>query len=75
MRFEIEKEGSRYGTVYNWKVIESSENGEDNLIVTSTDDYGSAEECLAELVRFIDHIDKNGVNMLKDWLRLRLRDL
>ena len=77
MRFEIEEEGSRYkGTVYNWKVIESSEYGKDNLIATSTDDYESVEECLVELARFIDHINEEGVDMLKDLLRRReLEDL
>ena len=74
LRFEIAEEGSRYSdVVYNWKFIVSDENGEDNLIVKSTEDYKSEEECLSELALFVDIIEEKGVDMFKDLLRRRNR--
>ena len=67
MRFEIEEEGDRYRErVYNWKVIETDENGRDNLIATSTDDYTSVVECVDKLARFVARIEVLGKDMLDD---------
>ena len=67
LKFDIKKEGSKdKEVVYNWKVIVRSD---ENLVVTSTDDYENEVVCFRELGRFVKDIETDGDKMLVELYR------